>query len=50
MAKESKSDKPKKQSSSSKLDESLGMRKGKESSKSQSYSSRRHESKGSKGK
>ncbi len=37
-----------KQSKSSKMDESLGMRKGKESSKSQSYKSRRDESKGMK--
>lgn len=34
------------QSSASRLDESLGMRRGKESSKKQSYSSRRDESKG----
>ena len=38
----------KKQSKISKMDESLGMRRGKESSKTQSYSSRRHESKGAK--
>lgn len=37
-----------KQSEASRTDESLGMRRGKESTKSQSYTSRRHESKGSK--
>lgn len=36
----------KKQSKASKLDESLGMRRGKESSKKQSMKSRRDESKG----
>lgn len=36
----------KKQSKASKLDESLGMRRGKESEKKQSYASRRHESEG----
>jgi len=35
-----------KQSSNSKLDESLGMKYGKESTKTQSYKSRRDESKG----
>ena len=38
----------KKQGSNARLDESLGMRRGKESSKSQSYGSRRDESRGSK--
>ena len=38
----------KKQRKSSKLDESLGMRRGKESTKSQSMKSRRDESKGAK--
>lgn len=38
----------KKQSKASKLDESLGMRRGKESKKKQSYASRRKESKGMK--
>ena len=38
----------KKQSKSSKMDESLGMRRGKESGKKQSYKSRRDESKGMK--
>ena len=38
----------KKQSKSSKMDESLGMRRGKESTKSQSYKSRRKESTGMK--
>ncbi len=37
-----------KQSKKSKMDESLGMRKGKESTKSQSYKSRRAESTGMK--
>ena len=37
----------KKQSKSSQLDESLGMRRGKESSKKQSMKDRRDESKGS---
>lgn len=36
----------KKQTRKDKLDENLGMRKGKESSKTQSYSSRRNESVG----
>lgn len=36
------------QSKASRMDESLGMRRGKESTKKQSYASRRHESKGSK--
>lgn len=36
----------KKQSKASRKDESLGMRRGKESTKSQSYKSRRDESKG----
>lgn len=39
--------KKRKQSKASRLDESLGMRRGKESTKSQSYKSRRDESKGS---
>jgi hypothetical protein len=39
-----------KQGKSARMDESLGMRRGKESTKSQSYSSRRHESKAMKGK
>lgn len=34
------------QSKKSRMDESLGIRRGKESSKEQSYSSRRHESEG----
>ena len=38
----------KKQSKASKMDESLGMRRGKESGKKQSYKSRRDESKGMK--
>jgi hypothetical protein len=38
----------KKQKKSARLDESLGMRMGKESTKSQSMKSRRDESKGSK--
>lgn len=38
----------KKQGYNDKLDESLGMRMGKESSKSQSYKSRRDESRGAK--
>ena len=38
----------KKQSKSSRMDESLGMRRGKESSKKQSYKSRRDESMGAK--
>lgn len=38
----------KKQSKSSRLDESLGMRRGKESTKKQSYKSRRDESRGMK--
>jgi len=40
--------KMKKQSYSSKMDESLGMRRGKESTKKQSYLSRRKESRGMK--
>lgn len=36
----------KKQSKASKMDESLGMRRGKESTKKQSYKSRRDESEG----
>ena len=39
---------PSKQSSNSRLDESLGMKDGKESTKSQSYKSRRDESRGMK--
>lgn len=38
----------KKQRKASRLDESLGMRRGKESTKKQSYKSRRNESKGMK--
>lgn len=38
----------KKQSKNSRMDESLGMRRGKESSKKQSYKSRRDESRGMK--
>lgn len=38
----------KKQSKKSRLDESLGVRRGKESSKKESYKSRRDESKGMK--
>lgn len=38
----------KKQSKSDKMDESLGMRRGKESTKKQSYKSRRKESTGMK--
>jgi hypothetical protein len=38
----------KKQSAKDKMDESLGMRKGKESEKKQSYASRRNESMGAK--
>lgn len=38
----------KKQSHASKMDESLGMRRGKESTKKQSMVSRRHESEGAK--
>lgn len=37
-----------KQGYDARLDESLGMREGKESTKSQSYASRRHESEGEK--
>lgn len=37
----------KKQSRASKMDESLGMKRGKESDKKQSYASRRHEEEGS---
>ena len=40
--------KVKKQGYNARLDESLGMRDGKESTKSQSYKSRRDESRGSK--
>jgi hypothetical protein len=40
----------KKQSANDRLDESLGARRGKESTKSQSYKSRRDESRGAKGK
>ena len=40
----------KKQSANDRLDESLGARRGKESTKSQSYKSRRNESRGAKGK
>ena len=36
----------KKQTAADKLDESLGERRGKESTKSQSFASRRHESRG----
>ena len=39
--------KVKKQGANARLDESLGMRDGKESTKSQSYKSRRDESRGS---
>ena len=39
---------PKKQTANDKLDESLGARRGKESTKTQSYKSRRDESRGSK--
>ena len=39
----------KKQTADDKLDESLGERRGKESTKSQSFASRRHESKGASG-
>lgn len=39
----------KKQSLADKLNESLGMRRGKESTKKQSYASRRNESKGASG-
>ncbi len=42
----SKSSGSKKQGTKDKLDESLGMRDGKESTKTQSYKSRRDESKG----
>lgn len=38
----------KKQTKKDKMDESLGMRRGKESTKKQSYKSRRHESTGMK--
>ena len=38
----------KKQKAKDKMDESLGMRQGKEASKKQSIKDRRHESKGSK--
>lgn len=38
----------KKQTKKDKMDESLGMRRGKESTKKQSYKSRRNESKGMK--
>jgi hypothetical protein len=38
----------KKQTNSDKMDESLSMRRGKESTKKQSYTNRRHESEGSK--
>jgi hypothetical protein len=38
----------KKQSKADKMDESLGMRRGKESGKKQSYKDRRDESKGAK--
>jgi hypothetical protein len=39
---------PKKQSKNARLDESLGMRRGKESAHKQSYASRRDESRGAK--
>ena len=39
----------KKQTAADKLDESLGERRGAESTKSQSFASRRHESKGASG-
>ena len=39
----------KKQTAADKLDESLGETRGKESTKSQSFASRRHESKGASG-
>jgi len=39
----------KKQGANARLDESLGMRRGKESTKSQSYKSRRDESRATKG-
>lgn len=42
--------KKKKQSKAARMDESLGMLRGKEADKKQSYPSRRHESKGAKGK
>ena len=41
--------KDKKQTADDRLDESLGMRRGKESTKSQSYKSRRDESRATKG-
>ena len=40
----SKGESAKKQTAADKLDESLGERRGKESTKSQSFASRRHES------
>lgn len=40
----------KKQSMKDKLDESLSMKHGKEADKKQSFSARRHESKGARGK
>ena len=40
----------KKQGANDRLDESLGARRGKESTKTQSYKSRRDESRGAKGK
>lgn len=43
-----KGSKMKKQTKKDKMDESLGMRRGKESTKKQSYKSRRHESTGMK--
>ena len=42
----SKGESAKKQTAADKLDESLGERRGKESTKSQSFASRRHESRG----
>ena len=41
--------KGKKQGANARLDESLGMRRGKESTKSQTYASRRDESRATKG-
>ena len=40
---------PKKQGANARLDESLGERRGKESTKSQTYASRRDESRATKG-
>ena len=49
MAKKGGMIKKKKQTKKDKMDESLGMRRGKESTKKQSYKDRRDESKGAKG-